>query len=194
MEEMSIQKTELKRLKEKVTSLETNCQLAQIQQKKEAQKSLRMDERIMFLEKYLTLQKPLGQTKEMLWANIIDSVNDIWPSIEVIFEQIELVKVATEAIQKVKEELGNQPEEANQLIHFLNSKNKYELDELGVEDITETIIKIKKVLSKRNLMLNLEKKCHDLQVGIDRFMAKLQILISKGLPDPRVINEKLMTK
>jgi len=58
-----------------------------------------MGERIKFLEKYLTLQKPLGQIKEMLWTNIIDSVKDIWPSIQVIFEQVELVKVATEAIQ-----------------------------------------------------------------------------------------------
>lgn len=28
----------------------------------------------------------------MLWANIIDSVNDVWPSIQVNFEQTELVK------------------------------------------------------------------------------------------------------
>ena len=42
-------------------------------------------------------------------------------------------------------------------------------------------------------MLNLEKKCHDLQVGIDRFMVKLQILIIKGLPNPMLINEKIMT-
>jgi len=47
----------------------------------------------------------------MLWANTIDSVNDIWPSIQVTFEQTELVKVAFEAIQKVKEELGNKPED-----------------------------------------------------------------------------------
>jgi len=57
-----------------------------------------MGEKIKVLEKDITLQKPLGQTKEMLWANIIDSVNDIWPSIQVIFEQTELVKVAIEAI------------------------------------------------------------------------------------------------
>lgn len=46
-----------------------------------------MGEKIKVLEKDLTLQNPLGQTKEMLSANIIDSVNDIWPSIQVIFEQ-----------------------------------------------------------------------------------------------------------
>ena len=78
--------------------LETNYQLAQIQKKEETQKTLRMGERIKFLEKDLTFQKPLGKTKEMLWANIIDSVNDVWPSVQVIFEQIELVKVAIEAI------------------------------------------------------------------------------------------------
>jgi len=67
------------------------------------------------------------------------------------------VKVATEAIQKVKEDLGYQPEEANQLIHYLNNKNIHELNELGMEEKTEAIVKIKKVLSKRNLMLDLEK-------------------------------------
>ena len=54
-----------------------------------------MGARIKIWEKDLTLQKPLDQTNEMLWANIIDSVNDIWPSIQVIFGQKELVKVAT---------------------------------------------------------------------------------------------------
>ena len=68
-----------------------------------------MSERIKVLEKYLTLEKPLEQTKEMLWSNIIDSVKDILPSIQVIFEQTELVKIATEAMQKVKEELGDNP-------------------------------------------------------------------------------------
>lgn len=153
---MSIQAIELKRLKEKVPRLETNCKLAQSQQRQETQKALRMVEKIKVLEKYLTLQQPLGQTKEMLWANIIDHVNDIWPSIQVIFEQIKLVKVATKAIQKVREELGDQLEDANQLIHLLNSKNRYELHELGVQDRTEVILEIKKVPSKRNLMLNLE--------------------------------------
>ena len=115
-----------------------------------------MSERIKVLEKDLTLEKPLGKTKEMLWANIIDSVNDIWPSIQVIFEKTELIKIAMEAIQKVKEELGDKPEDANRLIHFLNSKNRYELHEINIEDRTEIILDIRKVLSKTNLMLNLE--------------------------------------
>jgi len=86
------------RLREKVSSLEIDCKLAQLKQKEETQKAQIMGERIKILEKDLTLEKPLGQTKEMLWANIIDFVNYIWPSIQVIFEQRELVKIATKAI------------------------------------------------------------------------------------------------
>ena len=41
-------------------------------------------------------------------------------------------------------------------------------------------------------MHNLEEKCHNMQVAIDRFMAKFQILRDKGLPSPMVINDKLM--
>ena len=72
------------------------------------------------------------------------------------------------------------PEDANRRIHFLNNKNRYELQELNIEDKIETILEIRKVLSKRNLMLNLEEKCHNMQVAIDRFMAKFQILREKG--------------
>lgn len=43
-------------------------------------------------------------------------------------------------------------------------------------------------------MINLEEKCHNMQVAIDRFMAKFQILRDKGLPSPMVINDKLMNQ
>ena len=99
MEQMSIQAVELKKLREQVTSLETSCSLAQIQYKEETRKNQRMVERIRILENDLTLENPLGDIKD-LWTNIIDSINDIWPSIQVIFEQTELVKITMEAIQK----------------------------------------------------------------------------------------------
>ena len=127
----------------------------------------------------MTLQQPLGDMKEFLWANIIDSINDVWPSIQVIFEQTKLVKVATEAIHKTVEELGDKPKEANQLITFVNRRSRYQLDELGIEDRIGTIIEIKKVLTKRNQMLNLEKRCQSIQADIDRFMTKFGILREK---------------
>lgn len=99
-----------------------------------------------------------------------DSINYVWPSIQIIFEQTELVKMATEAIHKIVEELGNKQEEANESITFLNNKNRYELDELDIPDRTTTIIDIKKVLTKGNLMLNLEKRCQSIQTDIDNFM------------------------
>jgi len=98
-----------------------------------------------------------------------------------------------EAIQKTKEELGDKPEEANKLIDFLNSRNKYQLDALEIEDRTTTILEIKKVLTKRNLMLNLEKRCQSIQIDIDDFTLKYGILREKSLPSPLVINDKLMT-
>jgi len=42
-------------------------------------------------------------------------------------------------------------------------------------------------------MLNLEDKCQTMQLTIERFMVKFELLKKKGLPNPLVINDKLMT-
>ena len=86
------------------------------------------------------------------------------------------------------------PEEAVRIIQFLNSKNKYELQELDIPDRTGTILEVKRVLAKRNLMLNLEDKCQTMQLAIDRFMTKFEILREKGLPSTLVINDKMVTQ
>jgi len=54
------------------------------------------------------------------------------------------------------------PEKATRLINFLNSKNKYQIEELGIEDGTGTILEVKKVLTKRSLMQNLERRCQNM--------------------------------
>lgn len=74
---MSIQTTQMKKLKEKITSLETDYKLSQIMRKEEIHKATKMNEIIKILEKELTLKEPLGQAKEQLWGNIIDFVHDI---------------------------------------------------------------------------------------------------------------------
>jgi len=81
-----------------VTNLENNYELSQINYTKEERKNRRTTERIKTLENDLTLEKPLKDIKEILWTNIIDSINDIWSSIQIIFEQTELVKLAIVAI------------------------------------------------------------------------------------------------
>lgn len=85
-------------------------------------------------------------------------------------------------------------EEATRIIHFLNSKNKYEFQELEIPNRIGIILEVKRVLTKRNLMLNLEDKCQTMLLAIDRFMVKFEILRKKGLPNPLVINDKLMTQ
>lgn len=84
------------------------------------------------------------------------------------------------------------PEEATRIIQFLNSKNKYELQELDIVDKTHTILEVKKVLTKRNLVMQLEDKCQTMELAIGRFMVKFDTLRQKGLPNPLVINERLM--
>jgi len=192
MHDMSIQTNEINRLKDQIKSLEDEKKLAQIMHKDETQKSNRLTERIQKLEKELTLKEPPAQEKQQLWANIINSVNDIWPSIQVIFEQKDLIKEATKAIQRVKEELGIKLEEANEIIKFLNSKNKQKLEDICISDRTETILEVNKVITKRNLMVQLEDKCQNMELAITRFMVKFDLLRQKGLPNPLVIIDRLM--
>lgn len=80
------------------------------------------------------------------------------------------------------------PEEAARIIHFPNSKNKYELQELEIPNRIGTILDVRRVITKRNLMMNLEYKCQNMQLVVDRFMAKFDLLKEKGLPNPLVIN------
>lgn len=151
-----------------------------------------LEKKVKSLEKDLTFDKPLIEIKRILWANITQSINDVWPSIHVIFEQIDIVKAAQEENQRTKAELGKIPKEANRLIHFLNTRNKEQLEELGINDRIETILEIKRVLTKKTLMQNLERRCHDMWAKINYFMEKFDILQNKGLPSPLVINDRLI--
>ena len=109
MQDMSIQTNEINILKEQIKILDDEKKLAQIMYKSENQKTNRLNEKLQKLEKELTLKEPLAQAKQQLQANIINSVNDIWPSIQVIFQQKYLIREEGEEIQKVTEELGKKP-------------------------------------------------------------------------------------
>jgi len=135
-----------------------------------------LENKVKSLEKDLTFDKPLSEIKKILWANITQSINYAWPSIQIIFEQIDLVKLAQEEIQKTRAELGNILEEAKSLIQFLNTRNKYQLEELFIQDKTGTILEIKRVFTKRTLMQNLERRCHDMQEEINVFMKRFDVL------------------
>jgi hypothetical protein len=137
--------------------------------------------------------KTLAEVKENVWTNITKSINEIWPMIQIMFEKNELVQRSKQAIKKIRVELGYRQTQANDIIEFLNSKTREELEELKIEDITETILEVKRVLTKRGLMLQLEEKVQIMDQGVQRFFNKIKALQKKGLPGLKVINDKPMT-
>ena len=74
------------------------------------------------------------------------------------------------------------PTEANEIIRFLNSKTKEEMENLKIEDRMKTILKVKRVLTERGLMLQLEEKAQIMESGVQRFFNKIEALQKKGLP------------
>ena len=64
MKYMSIQTTEINRLKEQIKILEDENKLIQIMHKNETQKSNRLSKKVQKLEKELTLKEPLAQEKQ----------------------------------------------------------------------------------------------------------------------------------
>jgi hypothetical protein len=85
------------------------------------------------------------------------------------------------------------PTEANEIIRFLNSKTREELEELKIEDRIETILKVKRVLTKRGLMLQLEEKFQNMDIRVQRFFSKIEALRKKCLPSLMVLNDKMIT-
>jgi hypothetical protein len=110
--------------------------------------------------------KTLAEVKESVWMDITKSMNEIWLMIQIMFEKNELVQRIQHAIEKIRAELGEMPTKATDIIKFLNSKTREELDELKIEDRKETILEFKRVLTKRGLMLQLEEKVHTMDAGV----------------------------
>jgi hypothetical protein len=193
MEDMSIQGEEIKKLQEEVNNLQELKSMFQASHQEEMHKSQRLSQQLQQLQKETVMEKTLAQAKENIWVDINKSMSEIWPSIQIIFEQHELVQKARGEIEIIKEELGERPTEASELIIFINSKNKQELEELEIEDRTDTILEIKKVLTKKGLMLQLEEKAQVMDIGVQIFFSKFEVLHKKGLPGLLVLNDKLIT-
>jgi hypothetical protein len=68
--------------------------------------------------------------------DICKSMTEIWPLIQIMYEQHEPIQRSKNAIDKIIGELGERPTEANKIIKFLNSKTKEELEALEIEDRT----------------------------------------------------------
>lgn len=166
MEDMSLQGEEIRRLQEEIENLQKVKSMFQSSYNTEMHKSQRLAQEIQKLQKETAMAKTLLEAKENIWMDISKSMIEIWPLIQIVFEQHELVQRARQAIDKIREELGERPREATEIIRFLNSKTKEELAALEIEDKTETILEVKKVLTKKALMLQLEEKAQTMDAKI----------------------------
>jgi hypothetical protein len=193
MERMNLQESEIGRLKKEVENLQELKASFQTSLAKEKQVNEQIRKELQQLRKQTMAGKTLAEVKELVWTDISKSINEIWPMVQIMFEQNELLERRKQAMEKIKTELGNMPTQANEIIRFLNSKTREELEELRIEDRTETILEVKRVLTKKGLMLQLEEKIQVMDQGVQRFFHKIDALQRKGLPGMKVINDKLMT-
>ena len=136
MEELKLQISELKEAKEKLAKLEVNYDKSKMTVAEKTREVKALESRVKALEKDLSLDKPLGEIKGILWTNSSQSISNVWRSIQTIYEQIDLIAVAQVEIQKARTLLGHMPEQANRLIHFLNTKTSEELAALDIRDRT----------------------------------------------------------
>ena len=76
---------------------------------------------------------------------------------------------------------------------YLEDISEPEIEEAReIVDRTITILEIRKFISKKNLMKQLEEKCENMNIAITKFMVKFENLRQRGLPNILVINDKLM--
>ena len=78
----------------------------------------------------------MAEVKEIVWTDISKSINEIWPMVQIMFEQNELIERSKQVVEKIRMELGDLPSQVNEIIRFLNSKTREELEELKIEDRT----------------------------------------------------------
>ena len=103
---------QMESLKLRVSELQlTKLQLTNLEQKYDASKNTVADQTreikileklVKALEKDLALEMHLKQINEILWKNVKQSIKDIWSSIQIIFEQNDLVKLALNEVEKAR--------------------------------------------------------------------------------------------
>ena len=74
-------------------------------------------------------------------------------------EKMDLIGIAQFENQKARASLGNMPEQANRMIQFLNTHTKEQLAAIEIKNMAGTILLIKMVLTLRNFVQTLERKC-----------------------------------
>ena len=124
VEKMNLQETEINTLKREVENLQELKSSFQTRYNVERQVAEKLKQEIQQLQKQTVASKTLSEAKENIWIDIAKSINEIWPMVQIMFEQHDLVLKSRQAIDKIRIELGEMPSVANEIIQFLNSKTK----------------------------------------------------------------------
>ena len=128
------------------------------------------------------MSKVITEVKRILWAKIGQSITDQWQYIETIHDQIDLLNRAQAENQRARASLGSMPDIATRMINVLNNRTGLQLATMGIRDRTDTIMIIKRVLTLRNYVQTLERRCQDIQVEVNAFATKITALQGRGLP------------
>ena len=124
MEEMTLKTNEINNLKKKIQNMEVSNKAALINANNYEQKSKILEEQVKSLQKDLSFTTQISYIRNYLWTNIIEAIHLQWPSIQIVYEQRNLLLVGQGEIQRTTEELADKPAQASKLITFLKSKNR----------------------------------------------------------------------
>ena len=119
MEEMNLQETKISRLKMEVEILEELKSSYQTSFQIEKKTTKKLKQELQQMQKQTVAGKTLVEDKEKIWMDISDSIKDILPMVQIIFEQNELVLGRRHAIDKIKRELGTCPLKQTKPFDFL---------------------------------------------------------------------------
>lgn len=153
---------ELNEAKEKLATLNEKYDKSKQSVAEKTREVKALEKKIKDLEKELSLDKVVAEIKKVLWANIGQSITDQWQYIETIHEHIDLIGRAQKESQRARASLGNMPEIANRMINVLNNRTGPQLAAMGISNRTDTILLVKRVLTLRNLVQTLDRRCQEM--------------------------------
>lgn len=107
---------------------------------------------------------------------------------------MELIGQAHFEVQKARTALGNRPKQANRMINFLNNQIKEELAAMNIINRTDVFLIAKKVLTLRNFVQTVERKCHEMQAEVDEYKLKMGALQQRGLPNLLTSSGRLLSR
>ena len=95
--------------------------------------------------------------RRILCDRIMEVISKNWSHLLTLHHEDSTVSILSKNVDRIKAEMGNQPEIAERVIDYLNGRSTSELQALNISDITGLIMEAKRVLSKLDLATVVQK-------------------------------------